>query len=235
MNKEEPYREQAERLKKRIEKINEAIELSGDELPPREQLHRERKTKVKWKLKYPVIRILVLFFILMPVIIFSVISYLDGKKSPVSEPASNDPVGYETINLETKSEETKKAEEEETQPAAQQENQESTEAEETTPDSQPVTAQPAENNDGAAAQNTGSEAAPVSGTSTDKNSQPIKKTPVNQTKSKIIYHKVQPKETLFRLSMKYYNSQKGMEIIKKANGLTSEEIMEGQMLKIPLN
>lgn len=237
MNREEPYREQAERLKRRIEKINESIEVSSDELPPREQLHREKKAKVKWKLKYPVIRILVLFFILLPVIIFSAISYLDGKKGPASRPASTDSVNYETINLEkTKSEEVNKTEDvEPVQADVEQENQEAEKAEENTTDSQP-----ADTNDNAPeVQSTSNETEPVSGVPTDKNSPPPQRQTTNTATTNppksqtVIYHKVQPKETLFRLAMQYYNSQKGMETIKKANGLKSEDIYVGQVLKIP--
>jgi outer membrane biosynthesis protein TonB len=236
MNKEEPYREQAERLKRRIEKINDSIEATSDELPPREQLHREKKAKVKMKLKYPVIRILVLFFILLPVIIFSAISYLNGKNGPASEPASTDSVGYETINLEkTKSEEHDKTEpEEQDLPEVEQEAVEANEPEENATDSQPVNATEAVPEP----QSTSNDIQPVSGAPADKNSQPetqpTNKTTTNPTKAQtIIYHKVQPKETLFRLAMKYYNSQKGMETIKRANGLKSEEIYIGQVLKIP--
>jgi len=53
--------------------------------------------------------------------------------------------------------------------------------------------------------------------------------------SKVVYHTVKPKETLFKISMKYYQSQKGIDIIKKANKLQNESIYSGQVLKIPLN
>lgn len=45
MNKEEPFRSQAERLKRRIEKINEETTEVRDQLPPREQIHREKERK----------------------------------------------------------------------------------------------------------------------------------------------------------------------------------------------
>lgn len=99
MNKEEPYRERAERSKKPIEKIIETTETI-DHLPPREQLHRRKKKKIKWKLKYPLIRLLVLFFILLPIIIFSTISYLDGKNMNRVKKTTGSPAGFETINLE---------------------------------------------------------------------------------------------------------------------------------------
>jgi len=99
MNTEEPYREQAERLKQRIEKINDQTS-DVTALPPREELHRKKKKRTKWKIKYPVIRLLVLFFILLPIIVFSVISYLDGKKPNGAVKTSGDTIGYETIRLD---------------------------------------------------------------------------------------------------------------------------------------
>lgn len=54
------------------------------------------------------------------------------------------------------------------------------------------------------------------------------------TEGKVAYHTVQQGETLFRIAMKYYNSQEGVEKIKQANGLGNNEISVGQTLKIPL-
>ncbi|PLS02096.1 hypothetical protein [Neobacillus cucumis] len=100
MNREEPYRDQAERLKQRIQKINEKAAGNSEKLPPREQVHRQKKKKTKLKVKYPVIRLLVLCFILLPIIIFSVISYRDhGGKINGTQKTSGNSVGYETINL----------------------------------------------------------------------------------------------------------------------------------------
>lgn len=46
-------------------------------------------------------------------------------------------------------------------------------------------------------------------------------------------HVVGDNETLFRISMKYFNSGAGVAKIKEANGLTSDNIMAGQTLVIP--
>lgn len=46
-------------------------------------------------------------------------------------------------------------------------------------------------------------------------------------------HKVANNETLYRISVNYYGSGEGVEKIKRANGLTSNDIMVGQTLKIP--
>lgn len=46
-------------------------------------------------------------------------------------------------------------------------------------------------------------------------------------------HVVAPGETLFRIAMNYYGSPDGVETIKDANGLSSNEISAGQTLRIP--
>lgn len=244
MNREEPYREQAERLKQRIQKINEHIDEkveAADAMPPREHVHRAKKKKMKWKLKYPVIRLLVLFFILLPVIIFSIISYVDGKKIVRPEKTSGDSV--ETINLEDSNDEDNKLPEDgqiidqEEEPNKVEENSPAPQSEEETP------AEEIEASDEASS----SPANPVS-SEVAAEEQPVEKNsqPANSPKSqpqpkpvakstKIVYHTVQPKETLFRLSMKYYNSQAGINIIRKANRIQGDEIYVGQVLKIPLN
>lgn len=235
MNNEEPYRDQAERLKQRIEKINEKIEDKAV-LPPREQIHRQKKKKTKLKLKYPLIRLLVLFFILLPVIIFSVISYQDGAKtvSGIEKP-TEDNVGYETIDLE------KSKEDDETNLEKSDESQETiienSDSEE--PDDEIVNK----------SVQTPSTDENKTDTQVDKNSEQEKVTETTETqvetettvrentetstKSKEIYHTVKPNENLYRLAMKYYNSPKGMDIIMNANNLNSKQIRAGQVLKIP--
>ncbi|WP_413309105.1 LysM peptidoglycan-binding domain-containing protein [Bacillus sp. 1P10SD] len=234
MNKEEPYRDQAERLKQRIQKINEKVEY-GDELPPREQIHRQKKKKTKWKLRFPVIRLLVLCFILLPIIIFSVISYRDsGKKIIGTEKTSSESIGYETINLDNNEDESK-ADSEKTEDNIQDDSnvtspKEQSEIplveEKSTEDSNQLNTEsvPASSNN-----------APADQQQTDKNSKAQTETKKTVPTVRIKYHTVQPGEGLYRIAMNYYQSQKGIDIIKKANHLTSENIYAGQVLKIPLN
>lgn len=96
MNKEEPYRDQAERLRQKIEKVNHPS-AENFSLPPRSEVHRNKKKRTKVKLKYPLIRLLVLLFILLPITIYSIYLYKGGKifgtiKTSIS---SKD---YETVN-----------------------------------------------------------------------------------------------------------------------------------------
>ena len=103
MNSEEPYREQAERTKRSIQKLTDTGEY--DQLPPRARLHRRKKNKRKRKLKYPLIRFLVLVFILLPIIIFTLISHYNGKKVQPTDKTNPSNVGYETIHLEQSNDE----------------------------------------------------------------------------------------------------------------------------------
>ncbi|MDQ1145221.1 cytoskeletal protein RodZ [Bacillus sp. SORGH_AS 510] len=235
MNKEEPYRDQAERLKQRIQKINETVEEFGDDLPPREQVHRQKKKKTKWKLRFPVIRLLVVCFILLPIIIFSVISNRDnGKKIMGSEKATTESVGYETINLKNNenddsNNESKKLEESKQVDtnvnSTEEKGEDSVVGETYNQNSQTNTpSQPASTNSVSTEQQ-----------QTDKNSSTPIETKKTEPTTKIIYHKVKAGEGLYRISMNYYHSQEGIEIIKKANHLTSENLYAGQVLKIPLN
>lgn len=218
MNNEEPFRNQAERLKRRIEKINEETSEVRDQLPSRGQIHREKRKKTKWKIKYPVIRILVLFFILLPIVIFSAYSYLEEGKSKKTEKVSGESSGYEIINFEkTETESSVENNVEEKENLTVENEEEAVEVGQAviqeTPVESPVTGQ-----------------ASISGPGTDKNSSTSSTDTVN-----VIYHTVKSGENLYRISLKYYHSKAGEDIIRKENNLKGNEIYLGQVLKIPLN
>ncbi|MDQ0197464.1 LysM peptidoglycan-binding domain-containing protein [Neobacillus ginsengisoli] len=240
MNKEEPYRDQAERLRQRIEKINEKTE-DGKRLPPRGQLHRQKQPKIKWKLKYPIIRLLVLIFILLPIISFSVISYLHEKKIGGAEKVSGDAnnAGYETINLEKNNSEkvnsTNNPIKKKDTSQSDGENSSTDGSLESTTQTQPAT--------GEKASILPTDANVIDrpiGPDSDKNSSPGPNTNLSKTNNspvtkKIVYHTVQPHETLYHIAIVYYHSQTGMDIIKNANHLKSDKLEQGQVLKIPLD
>ncbi len=59
--------------------------------------------------------------------------------------------------------------------------------------------------------------------------------PVQDTEAKrIVQHTVQKKETLYRISMKYYKSRSGEEKIRAYNHLNGNDVYTGQILDIPL-
>lgn len=231
MNKEEPYRNKAEKNRQRIERTIETTAEERVQLPPREQVHREKrkKSKTKVKLKYPVIRLLVLFFILLPIVIFSVYSYLDEGKKKGTEKVSGDTSGYEIINFEKKNTDSNDQPVEEEKEAIEAEEVKEAEAEVQKP-IEPLT------------ENTGlnEEVIETSGAA-DKNSSGQAETPVTndsdtaEDTKKIVYHTVQKGENLYRIALKYYQSKAGEETIRKANNLKGDEIYLGQVLKIPLD
>ncbi|WP_442594607.1 LysM peptidoglycan-binding domain-containing protein [Neobacillus sp. D3-1R] len=217
MNKEEPFRDQAERLRQKIERVNKNSETKIN-LPSRSDVHRNKKNKTKWKVKYPVIRILVLFFTLLPITIFSVYSYLGDNKPGKSEKASSEQNGYEEINFESNDKEEDLV----------------SDSEATKMDDEVIIEDKVDKVNEQTNQSTNKVDGESTLPSTDKdqtqNEDQGKSDPTSET---MIYHTVQSNETLFRIAMKYYNSQNGIDIIKKANGIMGNEIQAGQVLKIP--
>lgn len=238
MNKEKPIRDQAERLRKRVERKSGNNIEKKELLPPRSEMHRQKQKKTKVKVKYPVIRLMALFFILLPISFFSIISYLDGTKIPLNKTLER--AGVELINVESKADTNSKE---------QEAGQEAPSYEEIAdPDGiDVVAAGPAPSSGGdkntvevpvdgekkeggktevPASAETAKEPANTEDTKTAE-----EKAPEN---SEVIYHTVKPSETLFRVAMTYYKSQDGIPIIKKANNLQGNEIQAGQVLKIPI-
>jgi LysM repeat protein len=221
MNKERPYREQAEKLRQKIDmdSFEEGEVVEREELPPRSRVHLQKRKKNKWKLKYPVIRLLVLFFILLPITIFSIYSSLfERPGGDATKTGGESSGGFEVIDIErpkpvggNEEEQDQSSEDRDEFDLWESEEKESEEVEQTSEDSS------------ASSQETQSVSVDslVSGTKSG-------------TKD-IIYHKVQSGETIFRISMKYYHSKAGIDAIKSANNLSNNDIRVGQVLTIPLS
>lgn len=242
MNKEDPYRDQAERLRKKIDRKQEA-EYSGQKsaLPPRSRVHQEKRKKSKWKVKYPVIRLLALFFILLPITIFSIYQYVSSDKNiNAGLNAEIEETGSETVVFATNDEDEGTAievrEEPESQEPEKPEKAEGVQVKEDAKVQQEKQASQttakedkgSEPNSKKQAQQTAPESTDSSKTAGKQEQEELK------TEGKVVYHTVKPKETIFRIAMTYYKSQSGIEKIKQANNLPSNEIQTGQVLKIPL-
>lgn len=268
MNREDPYRDQAERLRKKIERNKSVTTTSRKEIPPRSRVHSRKRNKNTFKLKYPVIRLLVLFFILLPVTIFSAYNYLNGKDGGIG----NSPVkssGYETISVEKGEDKAEGNDNQENLPVRIEEKEPETKEASSSVNPAPLpddsVATVAESKDipapSADKKQTSKVTAPggQSENSTEPKPAPQKNDPAasaqpNESEpkqneptapaqpmepdpkqnEKLVYHTVQSGETLFRVAMKYYHSQAGIEIIRQANNLQGNEIQLGQVLKIPL-
>ncbi|MDF2037222.1 LysM peptidoglycan-binding domain-containing protein [Cytobacillus oceanisediminis] len=240
MNKEDPYRDQAERLRKKIDRKQET-ENRGQKsaLPPRSRVHQEKRKKSKWKIKYPVIRLLALFFILLPITIFSIYQYVSSDKSiNAGLNAEIEETGSETVvfatNDEDKGTTIEVREEPESQEPEKPEKAEGVqEKEDAKVRQEKLAPQKTDIEDKGAepkkqAQQTAPETTDSSKTAGTQEQEELKK------EGKVVYHTVKPKETIFRIAMTYYKSQSGIEKIKQANNLPSNEIQTGQVLKIPL-
>jgi LysM repeat protein len=239
MNKEAPYRDQAERTRKKIVRTkgnNTSPEM--EELPPRSKLHRQKKNKNKWKLKYPVIRLLAVFFILLPISIFSAYSYLNNKGGD-GENGSIKTGGYEKISIEKNNSTT-----ETSLPVRFEEKDIEAEASvEPAPLAEDSVPSPADNKNPPTVTPETQVSTKVSPVEPEE-SQDLVSTQAQETSEpnseeattdeKIVYHTVKEGDNLFRISLAYYNSQHGMEIIRQANNLQGDEVQLGQVLKIPL-
>ncbi|MFD2446223.1 type 4a pilus biogenesis protein PilO [Bacillus sp. CGMCC 1.16607] len=70
----------------------------------------------------------------------------------------------------------------------------------------------------------------------ESNNETKKSTIVQQSGAdqKVVEYTVQANDTLYAISMKFLNSRDGVQIIKSWNGLESDAVYTGQVLKIPL-
>lgn len=239
----DPYRDQVEKLRKRIDKIStqEKPDILGDEkessLPSRLELHRKRSKKTKKKkrnLKFLLIRILLIFFILLPVGSFYIYTVLFDKTpfSPHKEKASGEEIAFETEGSSKEYQLEKEDIPKENKEINQQQNKEeqkNTNQEKNVEKKDPPlksTEKNIENKE------------KTSKITEIENKEESSETTANGNTAnqdgKIIYHTVQPKETLFSIAMKYYHSQAGIEKIKQWNTITNNEIMVGQVLQIHL-
>ncbi|WP_313798455.1 LysM domain-containing protein [Cytobacillus sp.] len=240
MNREDPYRDQAERLRKKIEKNIDSNENETvkEKLPPRSRHHQQKKKKNKWKIKYPVISLLALFFILLPIAILSIYHSLNGDSPGNADKASTTNSGFETVGYENKTN-SKENETEEKQDAgnaiddpAKNSNQADSNSSIPTP-RDPVNGD--KNDKGVMETSKKSESQTNQEQQEEQNEQKQQQQEQEEQKEDeaVIYHTVKSNENLFRIALKYYKSQDGVEMIRKANNLKGDEIRVGQVLKIP--
>jgi LysM repeat protein len=235
MNKEDPYRQKADHTRQRINRPKPVGDrASGISLPPRSELHQKTKKKEPKKASFPLIRVLVVFFILLPVTVFAVYTYRDVLFPEKSKPVIAENGGYETISIEDSDTEKKSINREGDDKNTSDKKQELTD--ETLTDDESALSEeavPVEGNTNPAPQT--EVAAAVEGT---QKPQPENSTSENAKTPNVMIkeHTVQTGENLYRIALKYYQSnyKSGMDIIKKANNLQSDTVRVGQVLKIPI-
>lgn len=90
-NKETQHYDQAQYLRNMVHdnSISQMEHVKEQpSLPPRSEVHKKKKAKIKWKIKHPIVRLLAIFFILLPIIILS-IYYKNNGVNHVIVPDSN--------------------------------------------------------------------------------------------------------------------------------------------------
>lgn len=231
-------------------------------LPKRSEVHKNKKKKSKAKIKFPMIKLLSLFFILLPFAFYSLYTYsqeranhknnsevvnLDKGETTVEEQVPTTATADDIKEKETAA--TKEAEElekekeeaEDKQQAKQDEEKEKKEKEaEKEAKKEAKAKQKAEEEEKLkAAEAKAKQEAEEKARKEEERKKAAaekeeKKEAEEKDEYKFVYHTVQPQETLFRISMTYYKSQEGIELIRKWNGLSGNEISNGQVLKIPI-
>ncbi|GAB6256020.1 MULTISPECIES: LysM peptidoglycan-binding domain-containing protein [Peribacillus] len=259
VQKNEKENDQAGELRSRIER-----QKAKSSLPKRSKVHQNKKKKSKVKIKFPMIQLLALFFILLPIVFYTLYTYLQDRPVPVTksdqvvlkeEDKESIPTTATAEDLKekesAKAEAEKEKEEAEAKAKAKQEAEEKAKAEQEA-EEKAKAKQEAEDKakaqqeaeekakaqqeaeEKAKAQQIADEKAKKEAAEKKKSAENVQAAKTDKEGYKVVLHTVQGQETLFRISMNYYKSQEGIALIKEWNGLNGNEISKGQVLKIPI-
>lgn len=214
------------------EKVNDKEPIAESTLPSRAAYHgkkrkgkrskegREKKTKVSVPL------ILLLILLMLPIGIISIISTGGPSKANPASKSSGEEVSFETDD--TLQEEP---------PSVNEENEPEEEPEEEPEIETIKQEEPKRQNTKKPAEDRKEEKKPVNEDKEGNEAQSEEEKEADEQSTEadgtVVYHTVKPGETLFRIAMNYYQSQDGIDKIRQANGLGSNEISVGQTLKIP--
>jgi len=237
--------DQAEALRKQMEETQTAL-IESSPLPPRSEVHRNKeKKKTKIRIRYPLVRLLALIFVL---IVFLVASYNLWKGNVQLTNASKDQATtknnsnidvFEMKNKSADSENTTSVEVDFEKEQAQPEYDKlAEETKNVSPDGQanqsavPQGDTPSPEITDNTQKIPSAQGSPSVNVQQSSNAAPVQ---AQKPEQKYLYHRVKAGETLYRISMRYFKSRAGEEIIKRANGLDANgTVMAGQTLKIPI-
>ncbi|WP_223703502.1 LysM peptidoglycan-binding domain-containing protein [Sutcliffiella deserti] len=212
--------DQADSLREKVEKA------TSETLPSRSEIHAEKRKNTKWKIKFPIVRLLGIAFILIPISILA-IHYNSEDTSILKSllPTSGKVESYEQISISTKKP---------TKPDSTVEEEESLSLENT--DSNAKATETSINTDTGATKE--SEVANNDASDGNKDAESEEEKVINKEKVEenveYIEHIVATGETLYRISMNYYNSRSGEKIISDYNNLINNQVNTGQKLIIPV-
>ena len=230
----ESRNDQAEQLRVEVTATREALPFNTSSLPSRKEVHGKKKQKIKWKIKFPLVKLLALFFVLLPITVLAI--YTSLSKDNKAEVVDNEPVsysevkGFESYNKdENKSVIAEKDKEEKEEKAESSSNDDATKE-----DTEQVEKVEQEENSQKVDQLVTTEQEPTETPTQTTTETKVEQEVEKKEETKIIEHTVQSNETIFRIAMRYFSSQDGIDIIKQYNGLSGNEIRVGQVLKIPV-
>ena len=252
MTREDPYRVQAERQKKRIARLEEQKPEKPtpsnvkEELPSRRSIHHKNKKKKKKNQKYTGMTILAVSFIALPVLLLGIHEMISRHSGDTVVPVNSSSNQFEQVGVEQKNSQsaTVNVTEEDTQEASEETAKEPEDSAVQEEKKKEEAAKQKEKEEAAKAKKEQEEEKKEAAAKQEKEaaSEAEKQEPAETTKTEnaetatqqsVIYHTVAANETLYRIAMKYYNSKTGIDIIKQANQLTGDNLMAGQVLKIP--
>ncbi|MGF2616904.1 LysM peptidoglycan-binding domain-containing protein [Rossellomorea vietnamensis] len=216
----DPYRAQAEKLRQKIERVEPAPEQEVKQkrsLPKRSDVHQEKRKKIK----YPLIKGMLAFFVLLPIVMYGLYSSLDvsgnENRSVVTETGQMEEVTYESKEVK-----------DEVKSGTTEENKEIVDSE-----SAAATAEPDDSPKAEEEEVRIEEVSEENIVQLNDQEESVQEDEFGEN-VQVIEHIVEPQETLFRIAMNYYKSQEGIEKIKEWNNIDQHDLEAGQVLKIPL-
>ncbi|WP_312098612.1 LysM peptidoglycan-binding domain-containing protein [Niallia sp.] len=237
MKKEDPYRVQAEIQKQRLKKVTNEEEQAEDRvessLPSRSIVHKNKKKK----LKIPIISLLAFLFVLLPVVLLLINSLLNGKNFSNLLTTENTSGLFENVNIQkekpTDNNQTNRVNQEQEEIVIES----NSKAEEDVEGENPQEKATEESEENAKEEKSESEQTIKNAPKKEEPEEDKEKVEAEQQTSpdeKIVYHTVAKGENLYRIALKYYPNGDGVEKIKAANNMTTEQVQLGQTLKIVL-
>lgn len=239
--------DQAKALRKQMEENqlfidieqDKPAEIAASELPPRSEVHRRNeKKKTKFRIRFPLVRLLALAFILIVCIVATYNLWDDHLQLANSSEAKNITDDNEQ-NIDIYEMKDHKADADESKAGQSESNSQDEKApvDEQNHSTAVDAKKPAENEGKSTASGANNMQNPAVVQQQPSSTESVTTEVETDTaqEKQILYHKVKAGETLYRISMRYYKSRAGEEIIKKTNGLDANgTVFTGQLLKIPV-
>jgi LysM repeat protein len=226
MKTEMNRQDQADSLRDEVEKA------AAEKLPSRSEIHAEKRNRTKWKFNFPIVRLLGIAFLLIPITIL--VLHFNNKEENVLKsifPINGSVESYEQINIPSKTnnkekiefdrneeEEKTVVEEEEAKPKGTSVETINTNTQTSNGKTTPAESKPEP---------------PSVATEPEETEEVIEEEKIEEN-VEYVEHVVASGETLYRISMKYYNSRAGEQIISDYNNLINQQVNAGQKLTIPI-